>query len=108
MCSCMCCVARFAVGLLFWFVCVHGVAAEDGAAPVVQGLTGRVNNVRVTVEGARTIVPLSAAGPRRDIYLQRMAAWAMNYLIRTPNKDLDYEPVFQCHPLRCPPVPQAR
>jgi hypothetical protein len=34
-----------------------------------------------------------------------MAAWAMNYLIRTPNKELDYEPVFQCHPLQCPPVP---
>ena len=29
----------------------------------------------------------------------------MNYLIRTPRKEFDYEPAFQCHPLRCPPVP---
>ncbi len=34
-----------------------------------------------------------------------MAGWAMNYLIRTPRKEFDYEPAFQCHPLRCPPVP---
>ena len=29
----------------------------------------------------------------------------MNYLICTPRPELDYEPVFQCHPLRCPPIP---
>ena len=34
-----------------------------------------------------------------------MAEWALNYLIETPRKELGYEPVFQCHPLLCPPVP---
>jgi hypothetical protein len=37
-----------------------------------------------------------------------MAQWAMNYLICTPNEQFDYEPVFQCHPLQCPPVPSQR
>ncbi len=37
-----------------------------------------------------------------------MAAWAMHYLIHTPRPEFNYEPVFQCHPLRCPPVPAGR
>ena len=32
----------------------------------------------------------------------------MNYLIETPRKHLNYEPVFQCHPLRCPPSPEGQ
>ena len=57
------------------------------------------------MEAPTTIAPLAAAGPQQDIDLRRMAGWAMNYLIRTPRKEFDYEPAFQCHPLRCPPVP---
>lgn len=94
------------------FLCLRAVAAEDGAAtpesalvPAIKGLTGRVNNIRSAQEAAQEIAPLSATASTHDLDLQRMAAWAMNYLIRTPNKELDYEPVFQCHPLRCPPVP---
>jgi hypothetical protein len=98
---------RLVAAFLFGFVAGRGVAAENGATPVIHGLTGQVNHVRVMVEAARTILPLSVAEPHSDIDLRRMAGWAMNYLIRTPNKDLGYEPVFQCHPLRCPPVPQG-
>ena len=36
-----------------------------------------------------------------------MAEWALHYLINTPRPHLDYEPVFQCHPLTCPPVPDG-
>jgi hypothetical protein len=32
----------------------------------------------------------------------------LNYLTETPRKDLGYEPVFQCHPLQCPPVPEGQ
>lgn len=99
---------RFAAGSLLGFVCLCGVPSGSGAAPVIQGLTGRVGNVRVAVEASQTIAPLTPTDGSHDLDLQRMAAWAMNYLIRTPNKDLDYEPVFQCHPLRCPPVPGSR
>ncbi len=41
-----------------------------------------------------------------DIDLKIMAEWAQNYLINTPRKEFDYEPVFQCHPLKCPPIPK--
>ncbi len=95
--------AKFVVGLLLGVACLRGVAA-----PAITGLTGQVTNVRVIVAAPQTIAPLSADVPVHDVDLQRMAAWAMNYLIRTPNKDWNYEPVFQCHPLRCPPVPQIR
>ena len=107
--------AKCVAGLLLSFACLRGVAAEVGTAvpesfsvPAIKGLTGRVNDIRVTVEASQVIADLSAAIPNHDTDLQRMAAWAMNYLIRTPNKDLDYEPVFQCHPLKCPPAPASR
>jgi hypothetical protein len=67
--------------------------------PQVLGLTGTVSSVTVLPAAA----PETAAIP--DIDLTRMASWAMNYLARTPRKDLGYEPVFQCHPLQCPPTP---
>ena len=70
--------------------------AETGS--VIHGLNGTIRDVHEThphPDGAHT----------NDIDLQRMAGWAMHYLIHTPRADLDYEPVFQCHPLKCPPVP---
>jgi len=103
----MCIHVKFAAGVLLSLICLRGVAADDATVPLIKGLTGRVNNVRVIVEAPQTIAPLSAEVPDNDIDLQRMAGWAMNYLIRTPNKNWNYEPVFQCHPLRCPPVPQG-
>ena len=85
--------------------------AETGpsneARPAIRGLTGQVSETRVAVEAPATIAPLSAGLPRGDIDLKRMAQWAMNYLIRTPRKHLNYEPVFQCHPLQCPPAPSG-
>jgi hypothetical protein len=105
---------KLIAGLLLSFLCLHGIAVEGGAAtiekssvPAVKGLTGRVNEIHVAVEAPQAIAPLSAADGHHDLDLQRMAAWAMNYLIRTPKKELNYEPVFQCHPLRCPPVPPS-
>jgi hypothetical protein len=74
---------------------------------VILGLTGDVGQVHTAVEPARTIAGLAAGEPGRDIDLKRMAEWAMNYLIRTPRPEFDYEPVFQCYPLRCPPVPKG-
>ena len=79
----------------------------NGTIPVIQGLTGEVSQTRIAHPAADSISPLSSCEPGNDIDLKRMAHWAMNYLIRTPRKELNYEPVFQCHPLRCPPVPQG-
>ncbi len=84
------------------------MASESPSPTVIHGLTGRVSDVRIAVESPKVIAPLPEIFLERDTDLKRMADWAMNYLIRTPNKDFDYEPVFQCHPLRCPPAPQGR
>ena len=74
----------------------------------VAGLTGTVRDIRVAVEAPLHVEALSDEVPQSDIDLKRMAEWAMNYLIRTPRPELNYEPVFQCHPLKCPPVPAGQ
>lgn len=79
-----------------------------GAALTVLGLTGQVGEVRIAVPAADQVGPLSASKPPADVDLKNMAAWAMNYLVQTPRKHLGYEPVFQCHPLRCPPIPEGQ
>ncbi len=73
----------------------------------IKGLTGRVLGARVAVEAPQSISGLAAGLPGGDLDLRRMAQWAMNYLIRTPRPQWNYEPVFQCHPLRYPPVPDT-
>ena len=72
---------------------------------MIRGLTGHVADLTVAVPAPTSPSPLSAAAPPEDIDLKRMAQWAMNYLIRTPRKELNYEPVFQCNPMQCPPTP---
>lgn len=71
----------------------------------IRGLTGTVNGVRVAVETPGRIPVMGSDKPACDLSLKRMAEWAMNYLARSPRPHLGWEPVFQCHPLRCPPVP---
>lgn len=72
---------------------------------MIRGLSGKVSGETTVAEAAQEVGLLAAAPASKDIDLKRMASWAMNYLIRTPRPGLNYEPVFQCHPLRCPPVP---
>lgn len=79
-----------------------------GAAPMIQGLSGKIIGSSVAVAAPTNIALLPAAPAAKDIDLKRMAAWAMNYLIRTPRPQLNCEPVFQCHPLQCPPVPAGQ
>ena len=74
----------------------------------INGLTGTVTNIVVAVPAAERIHKLADSQVPQDIDLKRMAEWAMNYLIETPRKHLGYEPVFQCHPLRCPPSPEGQ
>jgi len=73
----------------------------------ILGLTGRVSSVCIAKPAATRISPLAATPPPADVDLKRMAEWAMNYLILTPRKELGYEPVFQCYPLNCPPIPAS-
>lgn len=84
------------------------VSTKNEAAPSIQGLTGKVGNVKVAVEAPSKIELLAASHPPADIDMKRMAQWAMSYLIRTPRKELNYEPVFQMFPFRCPPIPEGK
>ncbi|MSU61091.1 MAG: hypothetical protein EXS31_01640 [Pedosphaera sp.] len=87
-------------------------AAEENPAEMrnqpILGLTGKVSDLRVSVPARDTIASEDLSSRNNDLDLKRMAEWALNYLIRTPRQDLGYEPVFQCNPLACPPVPEGQ
>ena len=86
----------------------HRVATAIGSEVHIKGLTGKVSAVRTAVEAADSVTLLGNLRPENDLDLKVMAQWAMNYLARTPRPEFDWEPVFQCHPLKCPPVPAGR
>lgn len=73
----------------------------------VKGLTGKVSEIKEAVPADSSVRAFSSDMTAEDIDLKRMAQWAMNYLIRTPRKEFDYEPVFQCNPMRIPPIPEG-
>jgi len=93
------------LGVLQLVGTVNGAERAKGEA--IRGLTGSVGDVRTAVP-AREEIANGAALPGRDLDLTRMAEWALNYLIETPRPHLGYEPVFQCAPLECPPVPEGQ
>jgi len=74
----------------------------------IKGLTGLVSNVSIEVPAARSTTLISQSKIPQDINLKRMAQWSMNYLIRTPRKEFNYEPVFQCRLYGCPPIPSGQ
>jgi hypothetical protein len=89
-----------------WGEAIRSTSAAEGIAPqTVKGLTGKVRNVTVETPAPSRIEPLATAKRSVDVDLQRMAQWGMNYLIRSPRKEFNYEPVFQANPMQCPPVP---
>lgn len=105
---------RAAVALVLMVLCIsdRALAADENDAQMwkrpILGLTGKVNDHQVAAPARDTIAPVDAQTPAGDLDLKRMAEWALNYLIRTPRQDLGYEPVFQCYPLGCPPVPEGQ
>lgn len=75
----------------------------------IRGLQGSIHAVETAVPAAASLeAPGTAASAGSgDIDLRLMAEWALHYLIETPRQELGYEPVFQCSPLECPPIPQG-
>ena len=71
----------------------------------MHGINGRVTDIKFARPASESAPLLAETVLPADIDLQRMAEWALNYMINTPRPELNYEPVFQCHPLRCPPAP---
>ena len=94
--------------ILAWLLQTQSKAQSADQVARIGGLTGSMSDLRTAVPTPTNIPPLAQSKPPADIDLNRMAAWAMNYLIRTPRKDLGYEPVFQCHPYACPPIPAGQ
>jgi len=80
-------------------------APAAAEAPAIRGVTGKISQVNVASPAATEIKTMADEAPSGDLDLKRMAEWAMNYLARTPRPEFNDEPVFQCHPLRCPPIP---
>lgn len=89
----------------------RGIAIAAPLAPSpsrtgsIWGLTGVIDDIRVARAAAGPFVPIDKAAGSDGLDLKRMAQWAMNYLTRSPRPELNYEPVFQCHPYACPPIP---
>lgn len=81
--------------------------ADDQPAQTLQGLTGQISDLKTAVPAPDKAPPLDSEWLPADINLKRMAEWAMRYLIRVPRKELNYEPVFQCFPSACPPIPEG-
>ena len=77
------------------------------AVPRILGITGTVRDARLVPQSAPVTAEAAAPAGTPDLDLKRMAEWSLHYLIRTPRPHLGYEPVFQCHPLKCPPVPDG-
>ena len=84
---------------------MQGSVDEKLPEKTVKGLTGKVRDVTVQAPAPTRIPPVSAVERSADMDLQRMAQWAMHYLIRSPRKEFDYEPVFQANLMNCPPFP---
>ncbi len=92
------------ISIVLELLFIPSAFAAEPAAPIL-GLTGKISDIKIAVPAADQIQPLADAHAPPDIDMVRMAQWAMNYLSQTPRKQLNYQPVFQCHPLQCPPVP---
>src|SRR5262245_40911830 len=99
--------ALVAFGIVFHDFATAKAGKEGERTQPILGLTGTVSDIKTAVLG-REVITTDQPGVSRDLDLKQMAAWALNYLIRTPRQDLGYEPVFQCAPLECPPVPEGQ
>ncbi len=81
-------------------------AKEDGTIPSLyrSGVQGDISGVQIPSEN----IPEAAVNhltTSQDIDLAGRALWAMNYLLRTPKPEFNYEPHFECHNLEYPHIP---
>jgi len=75
-----------------------------------SGVQGAISGVQISSEilrdpsqaQDRTVV--DHVKKSQDVDLAGRALWAMNYLLRTPRPELNYEPHFECHNLEFPPT----
>ncbi len=70
-----------------------------------SGIPGAISDVKVLPVG--TLSPLPKNFSPSDADLQKMAAWSLRYLNRSPRPNLNYEPVFFVRPMNVPPAPEG-
>lgn len=101
----------FLAGILAFCLMLAAEAAfaEAPLATVnpIAGINGKVGNMHVVVQTLDTVQPVCSTPRGADIDLRNMAEWSMSFLTRTPRAHLNYEPVFQLFPYRCPPAPEG-
>ncbi len=78
---------------------------EDGTILSLyrSGIQGNISGVKIPSRS----IPEAAVNhltASHDIDLAGRALWAMNYLLRTPKPEFNYEPHFECHNLEYPPT----
>lgn len=73
----------------------------------IKGVTGQISDVKIAIPAATEVAPLSSSRIPDDVNLERMAKWSLHYLTESPRKHLNYDPVFQCFTLQCPPAPEG-
>lgn len=88
-------------------ICLIGASASSNSEPSIKGLMGEVSSVEIAKPAPDEITPLQQSPATRDIDLKRMAQWSLRYLTESPRKHLNYDPVFQCFTLQCPPAPEG-
>lgn len=68
-----------------------------------SGVQGAISDVQISAENfPKTVV--DHVKQSQDVDLAGRALWAMNYLLRTPRPEFNYEPHFECHNLEFPPT----
>ncbi len=88
-------------------LCALLCASAAVAQPDPKGLNGQVSNVRILMPASDEAPPVAGIQRQPDIDLKTMAEWSLRFLTNTPRKHLNYEPVFQIYPYRCPPAPEG-
>lgn len=69
----------------------------------IPGIPGQIYDYKVIT----SLQEMSQSSQAEDIDIKKMARWAMNYLLRSPRVELNYEPIFSCSANTCPPVPDG-
>ena len=85
-------------------VCAAAVQGDEANQPIL-GLVGTVENAKVMTPAASSVQPVDQSTVPVDVDLFRMAGWSLEYLINSPRKEFNYDPVFQCFPYQYPPAP---
>lgn len=88
------------------FMLIGSNSYAESTTPI-KGITGEISNISYPIPAQDSIKPIEQGLEPSDINLKRMAQWSLRYLVQSPRKHLNYDPVFQCFTFQCPPAPEG-